>query len=212
MYPILLEVKNVPCLVVGGGHVALRKVKTLMEEGAHVTVIAPDFCEEIKALAADSCISLNRKSYEKGDGRGYRLVITATGLRAVAEEVKEDAEKYGILCNSADFPDMGNFFVPARFRKEGLMVTVSTEGKSPALAKYMKEWLADQIPEGYGIWLERVTILRQQLKEHMQDATEREHFWRLVLNENTMKLVRQGHFDEAEESIRRDFSSIRSQS
>lgn len=208
MYPILIEMKDVPCLVVGGGHVALRKVKTLLEEGARITVIAPVCCEEIEELAAESRIFLRQKAYEEGDGKGYRLVITATGGRDVAEKVKKEAEEYGILCNSADFPSMGNCFLPARFRKEGFMVTVSTEGKSPAMAKYMKEWLADQIPEGYGLWLERVTLLRQQLKEHMQEGKEREHFWRLVLNEHTMELVRQGRFDEAEESIRRDFSSV----
>lgn len=209
MYPINLYMKGVSVLVIGGGHVALRKVQRLLEEDAQVTVMAPDICAELEKMAEEEDISLERKYYTSGDLKGYDFVITATGVQKVAEDIRDEAEKERILFNSADFPHVGNCFLPARICKEGFMITVSTDGKSPAMAKYMKERLAETIPDGYGAWLERVTVLRKELKTYIKSGTERERFWRIALGKEMMELVKQGQIEKAEGCIRRDFSSIR---
>lgn len=212
MYPVNIKMEGVPCLVVGGGHVARRKIGTLLEEKAAVTVIAPEIDPEIEALFREKQLIWRRESYDSGMCRGFRFVVSATGNKDTALSIQEEADANGILYNAADFPELGNCYVPARIKKEGLMVTVSTEGRSPALSKYVKNWIADEIPAGYGDWLDRMSSLRKELKEELADAEQREKFWRLAFDHHIMKLVVQGNLDTAEERVRSGISRFRSES
>ena len=156
MYPVNIKMDGRACLVIGGGHVAQRKVCTLLEEKAAVTVIAPEVCSGLEALFREGRISWRRESYEAPMCGGFCMVVTAAGDKEVALSVQKEAERKGFLYNAADFPALGNCHIPARIKKEGLMVTVSTEGRSPAMAKYVKNWLALEIPDAYGQWLDRM--------------------------------------------------------
>ena len=142
----------------------------------------------------------------------FCMVVTAAGDKAVALSVQKEAEQKGILYNAADFPALGNCHIPARIKKEGLMVTVSTEGRSPAMAKYVKNWLALEIPDAYGQWLDRMGALRSVLQEGLADAEQREKFWRLAFEHQVMELVVQGNLDAAEERVRSGISRLRSES
>ena len=142
----------------------------------------------------------------------FFMVVTAAGDKTVALSVQEEAERESILYNAADFPALGNCHIPARIKKEGLMVTVSTEGQSPAMAKYVKNWLALEIPDAYGQWLDRMGALRTVLQEELADAEQREKFWRLAFEHQVMKLVVQGNLDAAEERVHSGISRFRSES
>jgi len=148
---INLEGRNV--LVVGGGRIALRKVKTLIPTGAHITVVAPQFDPEFEMLKADepSSITLKQRPYEPLDLRCVFMVFICTDQPAVNAQVSNDARARRILVNNAcDYLD-GDFIVPARMDfGENIAVTVSTQGRAPSLAKKLKqkiqtEWAEDLV-------------------------------------------------------------------
>lgn len=120
MYPVNIKMDGRACLVIGGGHVAQRKVCTLLEEKAAVTVIAPEVCSDLEALFREGRISWRRESYEAPMCGGFCMVVTAAGDKEVALSVQKEAEQKGFLYNAADFPALGNCHIPARIKKRGL--------------------------------------------------------------------------------------------
>ncbi len=202
MYPINLCVRGLPCLVIGGGRVALRKIRRLVDEGAAVTVLAPEVIGEIARLAKDGTIRRKEAEFAEGDCAGYRLVITAAGVRDVAETVRRASLETYFLYNAADFPELGNCALPASFSSGGIHIAVSTDGRSPAMARYVKEWLQGEIPDAFGLWLDRVSEVREELKRLEGSSRERENFWRQAFGPAVMQLVAEGKIDEAEECVR----------
>ncbi len=212
MYTLNWKAAGAPCLVIGGGHVALRKIRGLLAEGADVTVLAPDAAAEIQDLAAEKKITFLPRRYVPGDEAGYDLVVTACGVRAAAESVHQAMKEKGFLYNGADFPELGNCMIPAKIRRGSLSITLSTEGKSPAFSRYLKEWLASRIPENFGDWLDRVAALREEARHRIGTSEEREQFWRAALSGKAAELACQGRFEEAEEIIRHAMGSFGAQS
>ena len=211
MYPVNLQMKGMPCLIIGGGHVALRKIKKLLKEEALVTVLAPEICEEIQKLVEMGALQWISKAYQVGDAQGYRLVVTACGVRAVAEQVHAASQKEYFLYNASDFPPLGNCQLPAAFETGGMQFTVSTQGRSPAMAKYVKEWLMRDIPSGFGDWLDRVSRIRQEVKKDIHSSQSRENFWHAVFDDSVMHLVMEGKIDEAEECVRHAIGRFRTE-
>lgn len=212
MYPVTIEVKNRPCLVAGGGAVALRKIKTLLEEAAKVTVISPDVCDGVEELSNAGRIRLLRRHLREEDCKGYALVITATGNKEAALMAAKGAKREGFLYNASDFPELGNCFIPARIKRGHLMVTVSTDGTSPAAAAAVKRWLDEKIPDAFAKWLDRAAKIRADIKKEKEDPAERKVFWEHALNPSVMELVALGKLDEAEEVVRHGGGSFRAES
>ena len=142
-----LEGKNV--LVVGGGRIALRKVKTLLPTGARITVVAPQFDPEFSLVSRLSSLVLINRPYEPLDLRGIFMVFICTDQPAVNAQVSNDARARRILVNNAcDYLD-GDFIVPARMDfGENIAVTVSTQGRAPSLAKKLKQKIQAEWAEG----------------------------------------------------------------
>ena len=143
-----LEGRNV--LVVGGGRIALRKVKTLLPTKARITVVAPQFDPEFNQLVAKlSSVTLVPRTYMSEDLRGIFMVFICTDQPAVNAQVSNDARARRILVNNAcDFLD-GDFIVPARMDfGENVAVTVSTQGRAPSLAKKLKQKIQTEWAEG----------------------------------------------------------------
>ena len=143
-YPIVVRLAGRPVLVVGGGRVALRKVQGLAAAGAAVTVVAPRVVDDLRALDG---IRLEQRAYERDDVAGHVLVIAATDDPAVQQQVFDDGERHGVLVNSADDPDRCSFILPAVERRGPVIVAVSTQGRSPALAGHLRDLLARALPE-----------------------------------------------------------------
>jgi len=135
-YPIYLDLRGVPVLVVGAGAVAVRKVEGLVAAGAAVTVVAPEVSERLDRA---SVVAVHERTFEPGDVGGMRLVVTATGHRDVDAEVAAAATAAGIWVNAADQPDDCSFILPAIARNGPLAVAVSTGGASPALARRLRD-------------------------------------------------------------------------
>ncbi len=202
MYPLNWKAEGRPCLVIGAGHVALRKVRGLLEAKARVTVLAPEADPELRRLAGEGRIRYLAKRFEPGDERGYAFVVSTAGAREAAEYLSRASEEACFLYNAADFPALGNCAIPARFERGSLTVAVSTEGKSPAFARYIRDWLADAVPEDFGAWLDRLSALREEAKGKISTSAERERFWRAAFSSGAMALAASGHLEEAEEYIR----------
>ena len=123
MYSLNWKAEGESCLVIGAGHVALRKIRGLLEAGARVTVIAPEAEADIEKLSEEGKIRYWRKPYETGDEEGCRLVVSTCGIRSVAEVLHQLMKGKGFLYNAADFPELGNCAVPARLKRGDLTIT-----------------------------------------------------------------------------------------
>jgi siroheme synthase-like protein len=146
-YPVVLRLSGRRVLVVGGGAVAARKVEGLLAAGAAVTVVAPTVVAELRAAGGRGDIVVIDRSYRAGDLDGSWLVLTATDDEATQQQVFDDAEAAGIWVNAADDPQRCSFFLPAVHRREPVLVSVSTQGTSPALASWLRDRLAAALPE-----------------------------------------------------------------
>jgi len=207
-YPINLRIAGKKCIVIGGGTVACRKVKSLIAAGAEVTVLSPELTAELNEMQQKCQCNYIARPYQKGDLSGFFLVICATDDADVNEAVAEEAEDAGILANVVDVPELGNFSVPAQVKRGALLLTVSTGGKSPVMAKRLRQELAQQYGEEYGEYLDMVDKVRQELKQRVATSKQRELFWRKTIDENVLALLRQGRIEEAEAMICHAASSI----
>lgn len=150
-YPLsLINLSTRKAVVIGGGAIAQRKVEGLLAAGAQVTVISPALTEALATLHAEGRITLISRTYREGDLDGAWLVIAATDDAAVNRAVFVEAERRGCLVNVVDDPAHSNFIVPAVVRRGEVTVAVSTGGSSPALARRLRERLAEFISPEYG--------------------------------------------------------------
>ena len=193
LYPVTLDVSGRPCLVVGGGPVAARKARALLDCGARVTVIAPSLGRDMEALEP-RLNAVQRRPYREGDAASFRLVVTATGLPEVDGAVHADAEASDVWINSADDRAHSSFILPAVFRDGSVSVCVSSGGLSPALSSWLRDRLAAQC-EGVGALAELLGEARARLIQAglRSDSVN----WRQLLDGPLPELVRAGHLDEA---------------
>jgi siroheme synthase-like protein len=197
-YPILLNIQGRKCLVVGGGKVALRKVKALLEHGADVEIVSPVFCPELNQLAADGAIQAIQRDYNSEDLQHAFIAIAATDDAKTNEHMASEARRRGILTNVVDDPKNSDFIVPSYFERGNIIVAVSTSGRSPALARKIRSQLEMDFKAEY-VQLAIVTEeVRSKLKQ--QGFTVSSDAWQQVLSLNSIiELLRQGKNQEAEE-------------
>ena len=141
MYPVMIDIKKFSVLVIGGGRLATRKTKGLVQAGAVPTIIAPDFTAEIKALAEDKRVSLKQRIFRKGDTKDFQFVFICTDDARVNQQIVAETTP-SQLVNDTTQQSRSNFFNMAVIRDAAFEVAVSTLGKSPAQAKQLKEKLS----------------------------------------------------------------------
>ncbi len=163
-YPVNLDLEGRRCLVVGAGEVARRKARGLLEAGARVTVIAPDAEEEpFDRLARMGELAVLRRSYSKGDCRGALLVFAATDDPAVNGRVAVDAREAGAFVCVVNDPRSGDFHVPSRVRRGELLLTISTSGQVPGLAKRLRRDLEKTFDPSYAALTRFLGAVREEL-------------------------------------------------
>ncbi len=160
----MLDVRDRRCLVVGGGGVALRKVQGLVEEGARVTVIAPDVVEPLDAMAGAGQIRLHVRQYRGGEAEGYALVFAATDDREVNEMVFRDGSGAGIWVNVADVPDICSFHLPARVRRGSLQIAIGSSGEAPFAVARLRRLLEKKLGQEWGEWLDSASRYRESVR------------------------------------------------
>jgi uroporphyrin-III C-methyltransferase/precorrin-2 dehydrogenase/sirohydrochlorin ferrochelatase len=165
MYPVTLEIQGRRCLVVGGGAVALRKIQGLVEEGALVTVVAPDVVEPVAIMAGKGEITLERRAY-RGDAAGrWSLIIAATDDREVNQSVFREAEERGVWCNVADDPEFCSFHLPARVRRGPLQMALSSAGEAPFAVARLRRLLERRFGPEWAEWLDAAARFRDSVRE-----------------------------------------------
>ena len=212
LYPVNLQINNRSCIVVGGGSVAERKVTALLAAGACVTVLSPEVTQKLAALIQNKKVIHIARAYAEGDVTGSFIVICATNNGAVNKLVAEAASKAGALVNVSDAPELGNFNVPSQITHGDLLITISTGGKSPALAKKLGAELAMRYGPEYGTYLDLVSEARSKMKKNMQSPKEREAFWRQTIDQDVINLLKDGKIKEAEAKINNAISCFGTQS
>jgi precorrin-2 dehydrogenase / sirohydrochlorin ferrochelatase len=200
-YPVNLIVTGKPCLVVGGGAVAARKIAGLQACGADVRVIATRAGEEVRATGA----VIDERPYRRGDVAGYRLVVAATDDPATNRAVFEDGEAAGIWVNSADDPASCSFTLPSVVRRGPIMVTVSTGGRSPALASWLRAHFEDELGPEYEVLLDLLSAARDQMRASGRSTEGPD--WRKALDSDMLDLIKAGHIDQARERLQACLSS-----
>lgn len=187
LYPILLNLNNRTAVVVGGGLVALRKVRDLLDTGARITVIAPEVHPELKALTLkQDRIVLEQRPYRAGDLDGAVLVFSCTDSHVVNRQVFEDAETLGIFINAADDPPNCSFFLPSFARRGDFILAVSTSGTSPALAARLRRTLEQAVPENIDGLLDALKTARRLLLDSADfshlDSSQRGQILKTIVN------------------------------
>lgn len=164
-FPIFIDLRKFNPLVVGGGEVAYRKVKTLVEFNATPKVIAPEVKRELKELIEQYKLEYEPRKYRKGDLEGFDLVFVATDDPTIDALIKEEADETGAIVNFADKPEMCNFIVPSIVRRGDLTISISTQGKAPFLARYIRELLEKKIPKNFKDFVDIAVYFRSKLME-----------------------------------------------
>jgi len=197
-YPIVLNIQGRKCLVVGGGKVALRKVKVLLGHGANVEVVSPVFCPELNQLATDGAIRAIQRDYKSEDLQHAFIAITATDDAKTNERVASEAMRQGVLTNVVDDPKNSDFIVPSYFQRGDVIIAVSTSGRSPALARKIRSELERNFKAEY----EQLAIIADEVRSKLkqQGITASSDAWQQVLSLNSLiELLRQGKNQQAKE-------------
>jgi len=206
-YPINVDIRDRPCLVVGGGKVAERKVQALLECGGRVTVVALESTALLHDLADRQAIRLESRGVEDADLDPAFIIIAATDDASVNAAVSEGAERRGKLLNVVDQPELCNFIVPAVCDFGPVRISVSTSGASPALARWLREKLEADFGEWLGCFATMLAEVRDEVKARYDQEYERRKVWRAILDSDALELARQGREDAARERIRACISS-----
>ena len=180
-FPIFLKLQGQPCLVVGGGLVAARKIQQLLAAGAKVSVVAPEIESSLNKLKQAGQIDHFQQNYDETCLQGMKLVITATDDMQLNNTVAGQAKAENILINVVDDPESGSFIMPSVIDRSPVIVAISTGGASPVLARLLRARLETLIPASYGKLAALIGRFRSKVKQHFPEIQQRRRFWEHVL-------------------------------
>ncbi|MBB3109884.1 precorrin-2 dehydrogenase/sirohydrochlorin ferrochelatase [Paenibacillus phyllosphaerae] len=179
MFPIMVDLRGKRCVVIGGGRIAERKIRSLLEAGGdQLVVVSLQHTTELERLAAIGSIRIRRREYIEEDLLDARFVFAATDNPSVNARVLNDCKKRGILVNMAEHADQGDFAVPAVVRRGDLVLSVSTSGSSPAMAIQIRKELERRYGEAYAEGIARLGALRAHVQEVEPDPESRKRLLR----------------------------------
>jgi siroheme synthase-like protein len=200
-YPIFLDIENRNVVIIGGGEVCARKAETMMRYGAKVTIVSPELTPEIEQWAAKGQLTVHRKRYETTDIEDAHIVIASTDDTPVNERVAADARALRIPVNVVDVTHLCEFIVPAIIEKDGIQIAISTGGKSPALARTLKEDLNRTVGPEYSEINSLLGSLRDSAKAILPTDVDRKRFFDGIIARGVLQLLREGKRKEAYRQI-----------
>jgi precorrin-2 dehydrogenase/sirohydrochlorin ferrochelatase len=195
-FPVFLNLKGKLCVVVGGGRVGERKVRSLLKAGALVKVIGPELTPSLFRLRKKRKITHFSRSYHRGDLGGAFLVIAATDDRTTNERVFRQARERRVLVNVVDDPAHSSFIVPSIVEKKDLIVAISTSGRSPAMARVLRQKLEKEIGPEYNLLLKFLEILRKKILRLGWGQKENQKIFRALVKEDLLSLIKEKKFPE----------------
>ncbi len=181
-YPVFLDIAEKPCVVIGGGSVAERKVTGLLSAGAAVTVISPRVAGGIKALEKKGALKLVKRGYKKGDLKGALLVVCASSSKTVNRAAYRHALDASLLVNVVDDPGRCTFIVPSVVDRGSLLVAISTSGKGPALSKKLRKDIEEEIGPEYAAFAELLGRVRNKLLKNGINSVKKERVIKAIVD------------------------------
>ncbi len=206
-FPIALNLKHRPCLVVGGGEIAARKIALLLRAEAQIIVVAPELCEKLRNEQDKNTLIHHARGYRETDIDGMVLVIAATADRAINEQVSKHAMARNVPVNVVDQPDLCSFTVPSIVDRDPVIIGISTGGASPVLARLLRSRLEAMIPATYGRMARLAERFRTQVKQRFPTTDRRRYFWEQVLQGPIAEMFFSGKENEAEQALVRAIDS-----
>ena len=189
-FPVNLNLRDRKCLVVGGGRVAERKVKSLLQCGAEIWVVSPELTGELEKLAVERAINFISRHYAAEDLEGCFLVISAADDREVNSRVADDCFARNTPVNVVDDPARCSFTVPSVLRRGSLGIAVSTEGKSPLLARKVREELENLFGSEYAEFLELMGEVRSRVIKDVPNGETRRRIFECLINSDILELIK----------------------
>jgi precorrin-2 dehydrogenase/sirohydrochlorin ferrochelatase len=200
-YPIYIDIEDRAVLIVGGGAVCARKAETMMRYGARVTIVSPEITEEIAAWEQAGVLAVCLKKYFESDLKGASIVIASTDDPCVNARVARDCRRRRIPVNVVDVTHLCEFIVPAIIEKGSIQIAISTGGKSPALARTLKEDLQRTIGPEYAEVNDLLGTLRKSAKKVLPTDIDRKRFFDDIIAAGVLDLLREGRRREAFETV-----------
>ncbi len=207
-YPMMVDLAGRRCLVVGGGPVAERKVRALVEARAEVVVVSPTLNPGLTGLKREGRIVHRPRRYRTGDVAGSFLVLGATNDPEVNGRLADEAKAAGVMANLADSPASSTFLVPATLRRGDLVIAISTEGNSPALARKIKEDLESVYGEEYAELLKVLEQVRERAMREVADPARRRTLFERAIESDLLRLIRTGDAAGVEKTVKGLFDGL----
>ena len=199
--PIFMNIKAQPCLVVGGGDVASRKVFLLLRAGGAVTVVSPELCDELRRWAEAGDITHLKRPFQADDIEGKQIVIAATDQEDVNRQVSELCKARGIPVNVVDNPALCGFITPSIIDRNPVQIAISTGGASPVLARLLRSRLETYIPSAYGRLALLVESFRERVKQRFGNSNAIRLFWEQILQGPVADMLVAGKDKEAKAAL-----------
>jgi precorrin-2 dehydrogenase/sirohydrochlorin ferrochelatase len=198
-YPIALELQGRACLVVGGGTLAAEKTLGLREAGARVTVVDPQPSPLLQYLAGTDAIVLRKREYAPADLDGIYLAFGASDDRALNARVATDGRARGVIVNAVDDIPNCDFFAVSIVRRGDLQIAISTGGASPAFARWMREYLEENLPTEFGDLLDVLADARRTIKA--RGPVPPYERWQAAIDEGLLRRLRRGDREGARAQV-----------
>ena len=199
--PFFLGLKGKPGLVIGGGEIATRKARRLIDGGMQLTVVAPQISAPMCALESPPSCVLKKRTFVDDDIKNMLLVVAATNCREVNHRIAELAKAQGSWVNVADDADEGNLLFPSLVQRDPIQIAISAGGAAPSLARLLRSYLEGFIPRGYTDLADLLGRYRDRVKEKYQTVARRRAFWDTVLRGRIADAVFAGRYREAEAGL-----------
>lgn len=201
-YPVYLDLRGRPVVVVGGGEVAEEKVEGLLAAGARVKVLAPELSEELLRLRDAGVLAWVPRTYRRGDLAGVFLVLAERSDAETHAEIFAEAEERGVFANVQDEVPFCSFIAPSIVRQGDLTVAISTRGHAPVLAVRLRQDLEKKLGPEYARFLSLAGSVRQPLAKRFPSFRERRERWYRLVDSDVMDLLRRGDEPQARRRFR----------
>ena len=204
-YPAFLNLENKPAVVIGGGSVAERKVRSLMDAGATVKVISPNITKNLQKLKQKGLITHLTRNFRRGDTGKAFVVVACTSSSELNGRIAREASH---LVNVITEPDKGNYIVPSTVKRGPLTIAVATGGISPALSKTIRKELQDLYDREFALYVKFIESIRQQAMEKIADNKKREKFLKSLASRSILEKLRTGSFQSVCKKVLADLKKI----
>jgi len=196
-YPINLTLKDRKCLIAGGGQVALRKVRRLIACAADIRIISPQIVPQLLEIARKNIIKMCYRDICSDDLNDLFMVFAATNNETVNTSIAQWARAKNILCNIADRPEESDFILPSVIEQGDLCLTISTNGKSPALSKHLRKRFQDEFGEEYAAFLNMMGKLRTLLNKEISCQKDRQKIYQSLLDSPILDCLKKNDLNTA---------------